>query len=256
MAKIPGRNQLRTSFADKPVVFVAVNSGNPRSAVEGYAKSNRFEWPILVDEARETEKQLGFTISLQNIYQWVLIDPEGKRRNAGSDAKRVEQMVKDLLTQAKMVFDGVTIPEKLKPLARDIEMGIYDPAVGEIASLAQKNQEAAKAMYEKLKPMAEGGIERAKAASGWEAYQEYERVAAWFRKTEYEKTATAAMTELRKDKAIKDELAARQMLDQARPLLASGKKAEKAQAQGVLQACAKKYPETQAGKEAARLAGK
>jgi hypothetical protein len=247
---------MRKEFTDKPVVFIGVNSGTSKSEVEGYAKETKFEWPILVDDSNETEKAYGFQISLQNIYQWVLIDPEGKRRNAGSDAKRVEQMVKDMLPQAKMFFDGITIPEKLKPLARDIELGIYDPAVGEIASLAAKNQEPAKAMYEKLKPMAEGGIERAKAASGWEAYKEYEHVAAWFRKTDYEKTATAAMTELKKDKAIKDELAARQMLDQARPLLASSKKAEKAQAQGLLQACAKKYPETEAGKEAARLAAK
>ena len=251
---------MRKEFADKPVVFIAVNSGTSKSEVEGYAKETKFEWPILVDEANETEKAYGLQISLQNIYQWVIVDPEGKRRNAGSDAKRVEQMVKDLLPQAKMLFDGITVPEKLKPLARDIEMGIYDPAVGEISSLSQKGskdlQEAAKAMFEKLKPMAEGGIERAKAASGWEAYKEYERVAAWFRKTDYEKTATAAMTELKKDKAIKDELAARQLLDQGRTLLASSKKAEKAQAQGVLQACAKKYPETEAGKEAARLAAK
>jgi hypothetical protein len=217
----------------------------------------KFEWPILVDEANETEKAYGLQISLQNIYQWVIVDPEGKARPAGPDAKRAEQMIKDLLPQAKLFFDGIAVPEKLKPLARDLEMGIYDPGVGEIAALSQKGpkdlQEAAKAMYEKLKPLAEGGIERAKAASGWAAYKEYERVASWFKKTEYEKTSTAAMTELKKDKAVKDELAARQLLDQARGLLASPKKAEKAQAQGLLQACAKKYPETEAGKEAAKL---
>lgn len=245
---------------DKPVVLIAVNSGNSKSDVESYAKDVKFEWPILVDEANETEKAYGLQISLQNIYQWVIIDPEGKSRSAGSDAKRAEQMIKDLLPQAKMFFDGITVPEKLKPLAREIEMGNYDPAAGEISSLSQKGpkdlQEAAKAMFEKLKPIAEGGIERGKAAQGWAAYKEYERVAAWFKKTEYEKTATAAMTELKKDKAVKDEIAARQMLDQARALLASSKKAEKAQAQGLLQACAKKYPETEAGQSAARLAGK
>jgi len=245
---------------DKPVVLIAINSGNSKSEIESYAKDVKFEWPILVDEANETEKAYGFQISLQNIYQWVVIDPEGKVHPVGADDKRAEQMIRDLLPQAKMIFDGITVPDKLKPLAREIEMGNYDPAMGEIANLSLKApkdlQEAAKAMYEKLKPMAEGGIERAKAAQGWAAYKEYERVAAWFKKTDYEKTATTAMTELKKDKAVKDEIAARQLLDQARGLLASSKKAEKAQAQGLLQACAKKYPETEAGKEAAKLAGK
>jgi hypothetical protein len=257
---IPDRNRLKKEMQDKPVVLIAVNSGNPKSAVESYAKDVKLEWPILVDEAGETEKAYGFKISLQNIYQWVIIDPEGKIRPVGADDKRAEQAIKDLLPQAKMFFDGVAVPEKLKPLAREIELGNYDPAVGELAGLSQKGpkdlQEPAKAMFEKLKPLAEGGIERAKAAQGWAAYQEYERVAAWFKKTEYEKAATTAMAELKKDKAVKDEIAARQLLDQARTLLGSSKKAEQAQAQGLLQACAKKYPETEAGKEAARLAGK
>ncbi len=256
---IPDRNRLKKEMQDKPVVLIAINSGNPKAAVESYAKDVKFEWPILVDEANETEKAYGFKISLQNIYQWVIVDPEGKIRPVGADDKRAEQVIKDLLPQARMFFDGIPIPEKLKPLAREVEMGSYDPAVGELASLRQKGpkdlQEAAQAMYEKLKPLAEGGIERGKAAQGWAAYKEYERVAAWFRKTEYEKTATTAMAELRKDKAVKDELAARQMLAQARRMLASSKKAEKAQAQGLLQACAKKYPGTEAGKEAAGLAG-
>jgi len=187
-----------------------------------------------------------------------VIDPSGRHRIIGPDARQAEKVIKDLLPEAKLFFDGVTVPDKLKPLAREIETGNYDPAVGEVLAASQKGskdiQEAAKAMVERLKPLAEGGLERAKAAQGWTAYKEYERVAAWFKKTEYEKTATTAMAELRKDKAVKDELAARQLLDQGRALLASSKKAEKAQAQGLLQACAKKYPETEAGKEAARLA--
>ena len=55
---------------------------------------------------------------------------------------------------------------------------------------------------------------------------------------------------------LKDELAARQLLEQARGMLSSGRKAEAAQAQGLLQVTAKKYPETEAGREAAKLAGK
>lgn len=260
MAKIPGRNQLRAGFADKPVVFVAVNSGNPRNVVEQYARSNKFEWPILVDEARETEKQLGFTISLSNIYQSALIDPSGKLHRIGADDQEMADAVNRHLPEAKFFFDGVTIPDKLKPLARDLELGLYDPGVAELAALSQKSgkdQPAAQAMYEKFKPLAEGGLERAKAFEAeqkkYAAYVEYARVASWFKKTEYEKTATAALAALKKDKSVQEELAAKQMLDQARALLASSRKAEKESAPALLAALQKKYPNTEAAREAAKL---
>lgn len=238
-----------------------MNSGNPRSSVESYAKETKFEWPILVDEARETEKQAGVgVISLQNIYQWVVVDPEGKLHKAGSSQEGAEALVQKFLPSARMIFEGVEIPDRLKPLARDVELGIYEPGVAEIASLAAKSgplAEAAKAMYEKLKPTAEGGLERGKAAKEggqvWTAFKEYEAVALAFKKTPYEKTATAGLTELRKEKVVKDELAARQLLAQAKALRASGRKNDAVQAQAILQALQKRYPDTEAAKIAASL---
>ena len=259
MGKVPGRNQLRTSFADKPVVFLAVNSGNPRSGVESFAKSTKFEWPILIDEARETEKQLGFTISLQNIYQTVLVDPEGKLHRIASEDPAIAAEVNKHLPQAKMFFDGIKVPDKLKPLARDLELGQYEPGIAELAAVALKSpkDEAIQAMYEKFKSIAEGGLERGKALEGegrkYAAFVEYARVAAWFKKTEYEKTATAAMAPLKKDKEVQDEINARQMLDQAKALLSSSKKGDKESAPVLLAALQKKYPNTEAAKEAAKL---
>jgi hypothetical protein len=259
---IPGWNQLRKDYADKPVVFVAVNSGNPRSAVEAYAKPNKFEWPILVDERNQTEKQFGFTISLQNIYQWILVEPGGRARPMGAnDLAGIKANVDRELSGAKMLFDGVTIPEKLKPMARDLEIGLYDPAIADLAALVAKAPkdvgEAATAMYAKLQPLAEKGLEAAKALEAEDrkgaAYFEYARVASWFRKTDYEKTATAAMAVLKKEKPVQDEIAARQMLEQAKAMQASGKKADAAAARGVLAALQKKYPATDAAKEAAKL---
>jgi hypothetical protein len=264
VAKIPGRNQLRKSFADKPVVFLAVNSGNPKSVVEDYAKSNKFEWPIFVDDQRETEKPFGFTISLQNIYQCFLIDPAGKLHRSPADDKGMADEVNKYLPDAKMFFDGITIPEKLKALARDLELGQYEPGIAELASLAAKSskdvQEAAQAMYEKFKPMAESGLERGKSFEGegkkYAAYVEYAKVAAWFKKTDYEKTATAALATLKKEKEVQEEVAAKQMLDQAKSLLSSSKKSDKESAPALLAALQKKYPNTEAAKEAAKLAGK
>jgi len=262
IAAIPGRNAFRKSYADKPVVFIAVNSGSPRSVVEEYVKSNKFEWPIWVDERRETEKPFGFKISLQNIYQFSLIDPEGKLHRIGLEENQIKEEIDKYLPQAKMMFDGITVPDKLKPMARDLEMGQYDPNIADLAGMASKGakdlQPTAQAMYDKLKPLAETGLEKAKALESdgkkYAAYVEYARVAAWFKRTDYEKTATAAMALLKKDKEVQDEVNAKAMLDQAKALMSSSKKADKEAAPGLLAALQKKYPNSEAAKEAAGMA--
>ena len=238
-------------------MFIAVNSGQPKGSVESYARETKFEWPILVDEARETEKQAGFEISLQNIYQWLVVDPQGGIHKAGGSQEGAEALIMKFLPSAKLLFDGVDVPDRLKPLARDVELGIYEPGVAEIAALSARSgplAEAAKAMYEKLKPTAESGLERGKAAKDggqpWTAYKEYEAVASAFRKTPYEKAATAALSELKKEKAVRDELSARQLLAQAKALRATGRKNDGAQAQAVVQVLQKRYPETEAARAA------
>jgi hypothetical protein len=243
------------------VAFIAINSLNPKKAVEEYAKSNKFEWPIFVDEAGETQKSLGFKISLSNIYQWRIIDANGAMHTAPMEAKEIADAVSGYLPSAKLLFEGLTIPDRLKPVARDIELGLFDPAIADLAAAAQKpskDQEAAQAMYEKLKPLAESGLERAKAleAEGkkYPAYIEYSKVASWFKKTDFEKTAQPALAALKKDKEVQDELAAKQMLEQAKALLASSKKGDKENAPGILAALQKKYPNTEAAKEAAKIA--
>jgi hypothetical protein len=157
------------------------------------------------------------------------------------------------LATAKWTFDGLTIPAKLKPLAAELELGIYDA----IPMIAGAKDEAAQAMFAKLKPLAEKGLEAAKALETegrkGSAYFEYAKVAAWFKKTDYEKTATAAMAALKKEKPVQDEIAARQLLEQAKALMATGKKPDAATAQAVLAALKKKYPETDAAKAAEKL---
>jgi thiol-disulfide isomerase/thioredoxin len=263
-AEVPERNKLRKEFEGKPVVFIAVNSLNPKSVAQEYAKSTGLDWPIFVDEMGETQKQLKFRISLQNIYQWRVMDPEGKLHVAPFEQKALTEEINTRMASAKLTFDGITVPEKLKSIARDIEWGLFDPAISEIATLLAKGpkdlQESAQAMYDKLKPMAEAGLERAKSLEGegkkYPAYTEYAKVASWFKKTDYEKTATAAMLVLKKDKEVQEELAAKQLLDQAKALLSSPKKADREGAPGILAALQKKYPNTEAAKEAANLTSK
>lgn len=250
------RNRDREKYADKPVVFIAVNSGNPKSSVEGYAKSTGFEWPILVDENRAVEKAYGTSISLSNIYQWFVVDPEGQVTGYGGSADQALAAVDRLLPRAKFLFDGIEIPAKLRASAKAIEMGAYVPHVAAVASLA-KRDEAAAAMFGKLTPMAESMLEGAKASEEagkkLSAYRAYEKVALWFRKTDYEKTAKDALGRLKKDKDVRTELTAQKVLDQVKRLLATGKERDRQRAAAMIQVIEKKYEGTETAAEAARL---
>jgi hypothetical protein len=159
-----------------------------------------------------------------------------------------------------MFFDGVTVHPKLKSFADEIELGNFEagvPAVTAAQKGAKDLGESAKAMFEKLKGVADAMVEKAKgleASDKYAAWAEYGRVAAWFKGTDYEKPAAAAQAELKKDKGVQDEIAAQQMLAQAKTLLASGKKADKPAAAQMLAVIQKKYAASTAAKEAAKLA--
>lgn len=183
----------------------------------------------------------------------MLFTPDGARKGLPFEVAGIKAAVDAELPTAKFTFDGLSVPPKYKALAAELELGIYDA----IPHLAAAKDEAAQAMYAKFTPIAEKGLETAKAFEGegrkGAAYFEYLKIAGWFKKTDYEKTATAAAAALKKEKPVQDEIAARQLLEQAKALMASGKKADAATAQGVLAALKKKYPETDAAKAADKL---
>ena len=77
--------KLSEEYADEPVVFIAVNSGNSKQAVGKYLKSNKVPWPAIVDSNRKFEEACGLReeISLDNIHQVRFVTADGNLR-AGS----------------------------------------------------------------------------------------------------------------------------------------------------------------------------
>src|SRR5688572_19238738 len=108
-AKWPGLYELAKKYQGQPVVFIAVNSGNPPAEVAQYAREVRLTWPIIVDPTREFEKlYMDNEISLQNIHQCQLILPSGKKTNGQwSD---LDASVQVALTGASWKIDPQTIP--------------------------------------------------------------------------------------------------------------------------------------------------
>src|SRR5262245_35862408 len=156
-------------------------------------------------------------ISLQNIMEAVLITPEGGAKTIAPSPSYLKKKFEEMLPTAKMVFDGVVVHPKLKAAADDIELGLFETGIPQVFAAQKAGKElgeSAKAMSDKLKGLADARLAKAKelegAGSKYAAWAEYGRVAAWFKGTEFEKPAVAAQAELKKDKAVQDEIAAQQ----------------------------------------------
>jgi len=260
-AKWPGLIEASKQFTDEPVLFIAVNSGNDPKAVESYLKGVNCDWPALADIDRAYEKSADVgTISLQNIYQARIITPSGKMVQA--DTGNLAGSVKTYLPQAKWKVDPKIVPESMKAAWKAMEFGDYALASAvvkrTIKSSDEKARTAAQAMDKAITVDVEALFaEGAKAeASGqkWEAYKAYDRAAKTFRGHPKATEAAAAAKKLAADKDLKDEIKAMALLERAQTMLQSRNRQEQRSAATMLEAIAKQFESTEAGKAAAKMA--
>jgi hypothetical protein len=246
-------------YASKPVVFIAVNSGNPRAVVEEYAKSTKFEWPILVDELRETEAKYGRKISLSNVCWFFVVAPDGTYQEFGADVGRAEKHLQELLPKARTLFDGIRVPPELRPVTRRLEAGQRGEPVHELFKIAlgeSAESEPARKMFERLQSQGDARLKRAgelkekeDRVGAFDAFSDLERD---FPGTPLAREAHMEVEKLRPDKDVRAELQARGILDQARAALGKGKPG-RAQAKMLLEGLIGSFPKAPSAETARRL---
>ncbi|HEX5103835.1 MAG TPA: TlpA disulfide reductase family protein [Pirellulaceae bacterium] len=216
----PGMYDVAKKFDGKPVVFIAVNSGNPRDEVEQYAKGVKLPWPVIVDQSREFEKQwLDSEISLQNIHQLALILPDGRKQMANWND--FEGAVQKAAEGATWKIDPQTIPAAFQPTWRLVEMGKYDQAAAMVKKgLTTSNAEVKEAatrvhefVQQELKKSAERAAKLRQEGDTWNAYQAYREIAASFAGYELPLEVSAAQKELAADEKVKQQLDAARALE-------------------------------------------
>ena len=252
---VPERNKLVEKYKDKPVKFIGIEAHDPMISVMGYIQGTGLAMPVFADPLRIMEKRYGENISMENIYQFKVIGPEGS----------IEGFVPESIATA---VNNVKWKYKDKG---------YDPALGRAVELLEWNQfeagmallnplrksptkavaESAAKLYDEVK--AEGAAwnkeaEGMLAANPAGAFDLYTRVAACFPKDELATAAEEALKKLRVDPAVKEELAARQMYAQLRGAIAKATAANKGDVAGFCKNIATRYPKTPTGEKAAALA--
>ena len=255
--KWPEMYAVAKKFEGEPVVFIAINSGNPRDEVEQYAKGVSLPWPVIVDPTREFEKQwLDNEISLQNIHQLRLILPSGRQEVANWND--FEGGVQKAAEGATWKIDPKTIPVAFQPTWRLVEMGKYSAAAAMVKKgLTTKNDEVKEAatrinsfVQEELKAAAERAGKLREAGDAWGAYRAYSELAAGFAGYDLPPEILAAQKELAADPKVKQQLSAAKTLESIKKSFPPKTDAGTKRIIRGLQQLVKEFPETDAAAEA------
>jgi len=127
---------------DKPLLFVAVNSGNTPAQIANYVKRNRIDWPVIVDTDRSFEKAcLGANteISLNQIHRMGVLSAAGEWRIANH--RVIDKVAEAAAKGGSWRVDPNEIPDDLRQAWAQVEIGNY-PAASRTIMRAGKRGDA------------------------------------------------------------------------------------------------------------------
>ncbi len=240
-------------FDGKPVVFIAVNSGNSRVDVQQYAREVQLSWPVVVDGDRSLEKSAGVgEISLQNIYQAKMLLPDGRLDDA--DWSDIEGSVTGALAEAKWRVEPSEVAEPLKGAWLQVEFGNFGAAAPLLkkhlnspkADVKTSAQKLNAAVLKELAVGAEAARQAREAEELWKSYKAYALLAARFRGFDLPADVLTALKELGAEETVRAELAASKQWETVQRALGPAGAAPSKAVVGQLQRLVHQYPNTEA----------
>jgi len=255
-ARWPGLLETAKKFQGKPIVFIAVNSGNSVSDVSKYLQQNNINWPTIVDSNRTFERAAGINeISLQNIYASGILDADGNFHRAGDDLAASAARV---LESAKWNIDPEGIPSSLQGVWRNVESGNFAAAGKPIQKAIESSNEGIRSAGEKLNSYVQSHLDEqlkiaadAQAAGDlWLAYKTYYLIGQKFKGYEMEIDVSKTLAELKKEDAVDKELTAANRLTASMKQIA---KSGLARSAGRLKKIIEDFPDTEAAASAQRI---
>lgn len=211
------------------------------------------EWAIYADVDRSFETAyLKQVISLQNIYQEMILTPAGEFRNMGGDMKAA---IERELPNAKWKMDPKEIPEALKKAWLSLEFGQTAQAVVTIKQALGAGDAKVKAAALKLEAVVKEDItkrmteaaEKVTAQQKWEGYKLYDSITQSYKPYPEATKARSEMTKLEVDAKVKKEKTAKIMLDKIQEWANSKVKTDRDNAKAGLLVLQRDYADTEAG---------
>jgi thiol-disulfide isomerase/thioredoxin len=247
-------------FEGQPVVFIAVNSGNTRSAVQTYAREVGLNWSVIVDADRSFEKQHGIdNISLNNIYQARYITADGKARDGSWND--IEGTIKNALNGAAWKVEPKLIPAALRDAWVAIEFGNYGAAgamvkkpLGSSKSDVKEGAQALLSVVQKEIDASAAKFQQAvDAQQTWKACEVADQMALTFRGFDLPAELVKSRKQLATDPQVKAAQVALKGLEAARRQLNSNNDAARKNATATLEKIVQDYADTQLSAQAQSL---
>lgn len=257
----PKMLQLAEQYADRPVVFIAVNSGSDPRVTAQYVRRARLRWPVILDYDRSFESEMGVTmVSLDNVVQVRYIDAKGG--NHPGKWSDVPATTEAALDGAAWRVDPNEVTEELRDAWRAVEFGDFAAAAKQILrhadSRKEETREAAAKLLSAVKKGMEADLDVARVAlrerDNWAAYKSLETVSQ--RYGEYEiipEMVANKHKELAGLDDVKVEIEAMKVLDKARATAAKGSSGAKKRAKRLLEQLVEDSPGTEAATQAQEL---
>jgi peroxiredoxin len=247
--KIPERNEVVKAMHGKPVKFFAIcSNGSPLEAAQ-YQKSTGLQMTTFADNLGLMQARYGFKISLQNIWQFRILDATGKISGRNLDEPTITQVISMAPTEQK--YMNMNLDAKFVSVLDLLECGQYPIAMKQVFTFkktAKKNDLlAVTSIQDAVKKEAEQWAEdasSAKESDPLKAYDLYARIAASLPGDEMAKTATATMKKLESDKSVKAELTARTAYSKVAQAMAMATPAQKPAVARALADITRKYADT------------
>jgi len=255
---IPTRNAVVDKFKTAPVKFIAVGPNDSMNDVISYQKGTKLEMTTFADTLGVMEARYGFHISLQNIYQFRYIGPNG---NVMSGFDLTPETVDQALKSVKWKYKDDGYDPQLNRAIELLEWNQYAAGMTVLRPyLTVKNKplaDSAKKLFDAVKGEGTQWLdqaEQAKSSDPAQAYDLYTRISTTFVGDDLAKTANDALKTLKNDPAVKDELEARDMYAVLYNVMTKAKPTNRAEVAQYCTSISTKYPNTATGKKAAQLA--
>ncbi|MES2792904.1 MAG: redoxin domain-containing protein [Planctomycetota bacterium] len=255
-AKWPTMLAKAAEFKDQPIVFMAVNSGNPPAAVREYARIVNSPWPMLADVDRNIEKAYDVgNISLKNITQHAYITHDGKLHQANwSDP---DGTIKKALEGAAWKIDPKEIPPELKDAWLAVEFGNFKSAGLVLKKLASSQKREIQDGTKKIQDFVQAELttqfdatkQARDAGEHWKAYELCMLISDRYNGFELPEELADIKKELLKESQVKAGVILRKALDSTIKVVASGRPVSK-KAKLQLEKIISDYPETKMSKDA------
>jgi peroxiredoxin len=256
--EIPNRNKVVQSYQGKPVQFIAIAASDSLEEARAYVRSNNLQMPVFADSLGLMEQRYNTKISLQNIWQFRIIGPDGNVAGHSMEPKDIDAA----LAKATFKFKDKGYDAKLNGAIERFEWGQYAEGMRALKPHLKNSKkeiaESAKKLYDEIKAEGEKWFTDAEAAAGAnnpvDAYDLYGKVAATFTGDELGKKANDALKKLAANPEVKKELSARQAWAQFCISISRAREQQKAEAAAAAQGFAKRFAGTPTGGKFEKIA--